>query len=323
MRPWQVGVVTLVTVTILLLLFQKQNANMDSTFDHSKTMEAAIKRKNIFKKDNVEYNETQGMETKITKALLKKAIDDHADYHRKKPFPHAVIDDLFPQNLLKAADLEIVDDPVLRVEGCAESSSACFTKAEDDHRQHFKNAFTDDTHFGPATSKLFGILKSSTFLTFLETLTNIPGLIPDPHYRGSGIHQTLPGGKLAVHADFNQYEEYGLHRRVNVFIYLNPDWEESYGGHLELWSRDLKSCEQRILPTMGRFVVFSSTDFSYHGHSAPLSCPKGRSRRSLAMYYYTTSRPPSECINSNCFSKHSTLWQKTACPTCEERKCNG
>ena len=73
------------------------------------------------------------------------------------------------------------------------------------------------------------------------------------------MHQTLPGGKLAVHADFNRYEEYDMHRRVNVFIYLNPNWEESYGGHLELWSRDLKSCDQRVLPTMGRFVAFSST----------------------------------------------------------------
>lgn len=79
---------------------------------------------------------------------------------------------------------------------------------------------------------LFSFLKSSTFIQFLDNLTGIKDLIPDPHYR---IHQTLSGGFLNIHADFNRYERYGLHRRVNILSYLNPEWEESYGDHLELW----------------------------------------------------------------------------------------
>jgi hypothetical protein len=41
-------------------------------------------------------------------------------------------------------------------------------------------------------------------------------------------------------------------------------------------------------------VIFSTTDFSYHGHPEPLNCPDNRSRRSLALYYYTNGRPASE-----------------------------
>mgnify|MGYP006181091653 CR=1 FL=1 len=115
----------------------------------------------------------------------------------------------------------------------------------------------------------------------------------------------------------------GLHRRVNVFLYLNPDWKEEYGGHLELWTRDLQRCEARVSPDLGKLVVFSSTDFSYHGHQTPLSCPENRSRRSLAVYYYTQTRPASECLNDDCEgTRHSTLWQTTVCPSCsDDQKC--
>jgi Rps23 Pro-64 3,4-dihydroxylase Tpa1-like proline 4-hydroxylase len=170
---------------------------------------------------------------------------------------------------------EIIDNPVRRSDGCAIDGTKCYNS----EKEKLKTAYDNEMKFGPATAALFSYLKSSTFITFLEHLTNIQDLIPDPHYQGSGIHQTLPGGKLDVHADFNRYTRYDMHRRVNVFIYLNPHWNESYGGHLELWSRDLKSCHQRILPSLGRLTIFSSTDFSYHGHSTPLACPPNRSRR--------------------------------------------
>lgn len=171
------------------------------------------------------------------------------------------------------------------------------------------------------TRTLFSFLKSSTFIQFLEKLTGISDIIPDPHFRGSGIHQTLSGGFLNIHADFNRYERYGLHRRVNILLYLNPDWEESYGGHLELWSKDMKKCMVRVKPDIGKLVVFSSTDFSYHGHPKPLNCPKNRSRRSLALYYYTRTRPSNECLNNNCQSSHSTLFQKPLCEDCAMDKC--
>ena len=41
-------------------------------------------------------------------------------------------------------------------------------------------------------------------------------------------------------------------------------------------------------------VVFTSTDFSFHGHPDPLTCPPERSRRSLALYYYSNGRPTEE-----------------------------
>jgi Rps23 Pro-64 3,4-dihydroxylase Tpa1-like proline 4-hydroxylase len=112
--------------------------------------------------------------------------------------------------------------------------------------------------------------------------------------RHGGLHQIERGGFLDVHIDFNVHPKLRLDRRLNMLIYLNHDWPEEYGGHLELWSRDMTSCEKRILPLFNRTVIFSTTDGSFHGHPRPLSCPEGRTRKSVSLYYYTSGRPEEE-----------------------------
>src|SRR5690606_28318038 len=91
----------------------------------------------------------------------------------------------------------------------------------------------------------------------------------------------------------------------NMLIYLNKDWDEAYGGHLELWDAGMKACREKILPTFGKVVVFNTTDFANHGHPNPLACPPDRSRKSIALYYYSSSRPKEEITNA-----HWTLFRE-------------
>jgi Rps23 Pro-64 3,4-dihydroxylase Tpa1-like proline 4-hydroxylase len=238
-------------------------------------------------------------------------------YKHAEPFPHIAIDGIFPQRLLDAIVAEMPEHEI--IDGCLRNADRCFESA----KQNKKSSIKDESQMGMYTRILFGFLKSSTYVTFLQELTGIDMIIPDPHYRGSGIHFIGAGGNLDIHADFNKYEGYTLDRRVNSFLYLNPDWPTEYGGELELWSKDMKSCYQKIPPKYGRFVVFSSTDFSYHGHPEPMPAPEGRARRSMALYYYTNGRPTSECLQGDCTGKgHETLFQKpVGCQTCEEQAC--
>ena len=145
---------------------------------------------------------------------------------------------------------------------------------------------------------------SSAFTKFLENLTGIEGLIPDPHFRGGGLHQVERGGYLDIHCDFNVYEKLNLDRRLNVLIYLNKDWKKEYGGDLELWDKNMTKAVARISPIFNRFVVFATDDYSYHGHPDPLKCPEDKTRKSLALYYYTNGRPSDEVSES-----HTTLFQ--------------
>ncbi len=205
-----------------------------------------------------------------------------ATYQSASPFPHVVMDDFLP-----AATAEALLDEFPRPGDIEWGASYA------DERQ-LKLACDDETLMGPSTRQMIMYLNSGSFLEFLEQLTGIGQLIPDPHLRGGGLHQIKPGGFLNVHADFNFYERLNLHRRLNLLLYLNTDWDEDYGGHLELWDKDMSTCEQRILPAFNRCVVFSTTDDSFHGNPEPLRCPSDRTRKSLALYYYTTERPTEE-----------------------------
>ena len=246
------------------------------------------------------------------------ALQLRSNYSAAYPFPHTVVDGLFPPSIIAAVESENPES-IVAGDGCLPGVK-CF---EEKNTQFRKSAIDDESKMGPATKLMFNTMKSSTFVSFLEELSGIPNIIPDPHYRGSGLHFIGPGGLLGIHADFNRYQKFGLHRRVNCFIFLNHDWKKEYGGHLELWDRSMKSCGQRILPGYGRFVVFSSTDFSYHGHPHPLNCPIGRARRSLALYFYTQDRPAHECVDGDCDNQHTTLFQKPlACSGCLDQSCS-
>ena len=157
-----------------------------------------------------------------------------------------------------------------------------------------KLATKDDADMGRATRHLLAQLNSSSFIEFLERLTGIDGLVPDPHFVGGGLHQIERGGHLKVHADFNRHPRTGLERRLNVLIYLNRDWREEYGGAFELWDVSMTRCETRVMPYFNRCVVFSTTSTSFHGHPEPLNCPPERTRKSIALYYYSKDRPESE-----------------------------
>jgi hypothetical protein len=56
---------------------------------------------------------------------------------------------------------------------------------------------------------------------------------------------------------------------------------------------------KKFLPVFNRMVIFNTTDLSYHGHPDPLNCPEDRSRRSLALFYYTIGRPKEEVRADN------------------------
>jgi hypothetical protein len=107
-----------------------------------------------------------------------------------------------------------------------------------------------------------------------------------------------------VHADFNKHRDFGLDRRLNLLLYLNKDWREEYGGHLQLWNRDVTRCEAKVLPIFNRMMVFGTTDFTFHGHPDPLQCPEGMTRKSLALYYFSNGRPAEEITG-----EHSTIFR--------------
>jgi len=122
-----------------------------------------------------------------------------------------------------------------------------------------------------------------SFLRSLERLTGIGKLIPDPYLKGGGLHMSGPGGVLAPHTDFHLYEPLALYRRINVLVYLNDDWDESYGGCLELGEPGKPA--KTVVPAWGTTMIFTTSNRSIHGFPKPIV--DGHWRKSIALYYYT------------------------------------
>lgn len=212
-------------------------------------------------------------------------------YASAKPFPHFIVDNFF--------DPSLIDQVLAEFPRPGQINWQTF-----DNAQEIKLASAAESSFGPTTRLLLYHLNSITFLDFLSKITGIENLISDPCFEGGGLHQIPRGGKLGIHADFNKHRRFALDRRLNVILYLNKDWKEEYGGHLELWNKEVTQCEAKILPVFNRLAAFGTTDFTFHGHPNPLQCPEGMTRKSLALYYFSNGRPAEEVSG-----EHSTLFK--------------
>jgi Rps23 Pro-64 3,4-dihydroxylase Tpa1-like proline 4-hydroxylase len=213
------------------------------------------------------------------KQLEQRADELAPKYIANKPFPHIYFDDFLPSAVAELAVATFPDpDKIdwLRHRGLDQNKKLAF-----DHAEFLPSPLRDILFF----------LNSRPMLLFLEKLTGIQDIFGDPYYNGGGLHQIKPGGSLEVHADYSYHPKLKVDRRINVLVYLNKDWKEEYGGHFELWNRELTQAEAKILPIFNRCAIFSTTSHSYHGHPTPLTCPPDRTRKSIATYYFSNGRP--------------------------------
>jgi Rps23 Pro-64 3,4-dihydroxylase Tpa1-like proline 4-hydroxylase len=207
-------------------------------------------------------------------------LNEH--YRAGDPFPNIVLDNFFDEWLINqvADELEVI-----------EAAALCREDLPDQVQKLFQG---DLTKLPPATATALRYFNSPQACTYFAELTGIPNLLPDPSYIGGGVHITLPGGHLGVHADFNLHPVMQLHRRVNALLFLNREWQQDWGGQFEMWPTDLSEARRTVDPILNRLAVFSVTDKAFHGVPRTVACPPGRRRLSLALYYYTKERPEEE-----------------------------
>jgi len=218
--------------------------------------------------------------------LNKIALKEKENYFTAKPFPNIVLNNFFKNDFLNVVHDEFPD--------LSKSNESQNYNAKNEIKLSNKNY----KKFPKTIKSLIDFLNSNIFLNFLQNLTSVKErLVSDPHLEGGGLHEIKKGGVLKIHTDFNRHPFLDLDRRINVLIYLNKNWKESYGGHLELWNKNMSKCEKKIFPSFNTMAIFSTTDFSNHGHPDPLNCPLEMSRKSIALYYFSSGRPKEEIRN--------------------------
>jgi hypothetical protein len=212
------------------------------------------------------------------KVVLRNRVEDlHRTYQDAKPFPHVVVENLFPEAIL---------DPLLAE--IAEMGRERWSSIEQDTRERTLR-MRSAAEMGAAGDRLLSIVHSAAFLYFLSEITGIGQLLPDPYLQGSGYALMRRSDYFAVHSDRNVAYETGLVRRLAMIIFLNKSWPPEYHGELELWSHDAKRCDVSITPLYNKTVIFEVANPNFHGVPTPLACPADRMRQSFILYYHTTA----------------------------------
>ena len=240
--------------------------------------------------------------------MIKKSLADscRSNYALANPFPHIVIDDFIPEDLALQCYNQMSQHQQWMfdtMEGYPEDErDSQVNKWWTPFDTESKNRLESDM---PAVWKCLQYFNSRPFLLFLENLTGIKDLIADVDFEGGGIHKIKNGGRLELHSDYNKHPNKDIWRRINLLLYLTPNW--NYNGHLDLYEKDPLVKVKSILPTFNRAVIFNTTDDSIHGHPTPLVCPEEVSRYSFALYYFTKDRPEHEKSDSK-----AAIWYKTS-----------
>jgi len=203
-----------------------------------------------------------------------------AQFRAATPFPFLAIEQFLEPSFARelAASFPSYDDAV--------KTGRAFSAVNENR----KVQVSDYSVFPEPAKRLADALGEASFLDDLGYITGIPRLHWDPTFAGGGLHETASSGWLDVHVDFNFQEALDMHRRLNILVYLNPVWEQAWGGELELWDVDVKHRQHVFAPTHNRCVLFETSAKSFHGVTA-VRCPEGVARKSFAAYYYTREAP--------------------------------
>lgn len=203
-------------------------------------------------------------------------------YQSANPFPHVVLENFWPHDFASQLASELRARPKER------NAWQKFQNAnESKHATKPGFAFVGQPEIVKTALRA---LNDPRMVSALAAASGIEQLHADEQYVGGGVHRIERGGFLKVHVDFNRHPQTREYRRLNLLVYMNADWKDDWGGHLQLWSQDKSVCTHRILPTLNRAVLFDTGAKSWHGHPEPLDCPASRARLSLATYYYAPSQ---------------------------------
>ena len=198
-------------------------------------------------------------------------------FKNSTPFNHVIIDNFFQPHIAEqlATEFPSYTNPGLGVYDNAIENKKVLNKWD---------------KFPKLTYQAFTYLAREEFVNNMRELIGEQNLWMDVGLNGGGWHMHGRGGKNNVHLDYNIHPKLREQRKLNIIIYLTPNWQPEWEGGLELWTHDPinyapKDLVKTVENKFNRAVIFDTTQNSWHGLPKEIKCPEGVVRQSLAAYY--------------------------------------
>jgi SAM-dependent methyltransferase len=237
----------------------------------------------------------------INSRVLDNALDIQHKFSTSQPFRHVEIDEFLDAD---KCEMLLRDFPSFEEKFAINEHGEVGAKA----------VVERVSGISPFYKSFYDYINSRTFLDSITDLTGISGLIADDTLFGGGTHENRNGQGLDVHIDFNIDERRMLHRRLNLLIYLNPEWDPAWGGNIQLqsnpWDQRVNEVKE-FPPLFNKAVIFETNEYSWHGFERIQLPPEKRhlSRKSFSIYLYTKDRPAEEVV-----APHTTFYVPAPLP---------
>ncbi len=219
-------------------------------------------------------------------------------YAKADPYPHIVLNDLLAPGIVEELEQDMPgpDEPGWT------------------HYEHFnehKQVLSKRHELPESFLRVFDELKSDRFVALLSKLTGVEGLFADPDFAaGDGLSFCGRGGFLNIHTDFTVHPRHPTwRRRVNLILYLTSDWDEAWGGHTDVWDRDMQRLAARAAPIANTCLIFNTDTSTWHGHPNPITCPEDRARLTMAFWYFV-DEPDAVRVSTQYRPQPSDRWLK-------------
>lgn len=191
------------------------------------------------------------------------------------PYPMIALDDFLPEEFAKKMEQECNSIP--------DHNWTEFTR----RGSHMKECINMDV--APIATDFVNQFHSQSSMKWLTAMTGIKDLIPDPYLTGAGYSKIYSGSQLKIHTDFNWNDTLKCHRMLSLIVYLNSDWNDEWGGHLQFNDFDNKQAIQRISPRFNRAVFWRHHKRGFHGFPDPLNSPTNITRNAFRLFFYVSN----------------------------------
>jgi len=206
---------------------------------------------------------------------LQETFELQKEYRNHPGYSKLEVENFLPLDIVQAMAEELEAIPL---ENCKN-----FTRKNSNMYEY------NDLDNTPVQDQVVHALHSSTFLTWLQKVTDTVDLIPDPYLVGAGYSKAFAGDSLNIHTDFNWNDTIRLHRRLSVIVYLNENWKSQWNGNLHFYDTNRENILSSVVPKAGNMVVWSYDNLAYHGYPEAMTCPKHESRKNLRLFYYVSN----------------------------------